>query len=104
VSRWRRSPRQLGLAVERIQGELAPRTLLAEAQQVWPQAVGPGIAAEAQPTAERAGVLTISCAASVWAHELDLMAPVLIERLNGVLRTGRISRLRCVTSAPGGLS
>jgi predicted nucleic acid-binding Zn ribbon protein len=92
------------VAVDRVRDELAPQTLLAEAQQVWAQAVGPGIAAEARPTAERGGVLTISCAASVWAHELDLMAPMLMERLNAVLRTGRISRLRCVTSTPSRLS
>ena len=94
---WRRSPRQLGLAVEQIRDQLAPDTLLADVQRVWPEAVGEAIAAEAQPTAERGGALTVSCSASVWAHELDLMGPQILERLNGVLRTGRIDRLRCVT-------
>lgn len=94
---WRRSPRQLGLAVEQIRDQLAPETLLADVQRVWPEAVGEAVAAEAQPTAERGGALTVSCSASVWAHELDLMAPQILERLNGVLRTGRIDRLRCVT-------
>ena len=96
MTSWRRSPRELGLAVERIREELAPQTLLAEAQWVWPQAVGGAIAAEAEPTAERGGVLTISCSGSVWAHELDLMAPEILERLNEALRSGRITRLRCV--------
>jgi len=32
----------------------------------------------------------------VWAQELDLMAPAILERLNSLLRTGRVSRLRCV--------
>lgn len=97
---WRRSPRQLGLAVERVRDELAPQTLLAEIQRVWPAAVGAGIANEAEPTAERGGVLTISCSASVWAQELDLMAPTIIEQLNEALRTGRVTRLRCVTLPP----
>jgi predicted nucleic acid-binding Zn ribbon protein len=104
VSLYRRSPRPVSIALERIQAQLAPETLLAEVQQVWGQVVGAMVAAEAEPTSERAGVLTISCAASVWAHELDLMAPVIVERLNAVLSRGAIARLRCVTlpSRPAG--
>ena len=54
------------------------------------------IAAEARPTTERGGVLTVSCSASVWAQELDLMAPAIVERLNGLLGGPRLERLRCV--------
>jgi hypothetical protein len=32
----------------------------------------------------------------VWAQELDLMGPAIVERLNSLLREGQISRLRCV--------
>ena len=103
MSQWRRSPRQVGLAVEQMRDRLAPETLLAEVQRVWPEAVGAAIAAEAQPTSERGGVLTISCSAAVWAQELDLMSPVITERLNDVLARGRIGRLRCVTLPPEGL-
>ncbi|HUA49803.1 MAG TPA: DUF721 domain-containing protein [Solirubrobacteraceae bacterium] len=94
---YRRSPRQAALAFDRVRGELAPDNLLAEVQGAWRDAVGPAIALEAQPTRERGGVLTVSCSASVWAQELDLMAPAIIERLNQRLRSGRVSRLRCVT-------
>jgi predicted nucleic acid-binding Zn ribbon protein len=87
----------VGLALERIQGELAPQTPLAAVQRVWPQAVGSLIAAEAEPTAERGGVLTVSCSAAVWAQELDLMAPSILERLNASLGEVRIQRLRCVS-------
>ena len=83
-----------------IRDELAPQTLLAEIQRAWPEAVGEAIAVEAQPTAERGGVLTISCSASVWAHELDLMGPTILERLNGVLKGAKVTRLRCV-ALPG---
>lgn len=100
MSPQRRGPRPVAFALERMRGELAPETLLAEVQQVWAQAVGEGIAAEATPTAERAGVLTVSCAAAVWAQELDLMGPAIVERLNGALRRGAISRLRCVSLPP----
>ena len=33
---------------------------------------------------------------SVWAQELDLMAPAIIERLGQLVGPGRVSRLRCV--------
>jgi predicted nucleic acid-binding Zn ribbon protein len=70
---------------------------LAEAQLVWPRAVGSAIAAEASPASERGGVLTVSCSAAVWAQELELMAPTIIERLNELLSGGKVTRLRCVT-------
>lgn len=97
---WRRSPRPLAMALERLDGELSPDTALARVQRVWGEAVGAAIAAEAMPSAERGGVLTVSCSASVWAHELDLMGPVIIERLNSLIGGGRIERLRCVALGP----
>ena len=97
MTRWRRSPRAFGLAVERVRDELAPQTLLAEIQRVWSEAVGQAIADDAQPTAERGGTLTVSCSAAVWAQELDLMGPVILERVNRLLVSGRVDRLRCVT-------
>ena len=97
---WRRSPRQFGVAVEHLRDELAPQTLLAEVQRVWPRVVGAAIAGEAEPTAERGGVLTVSCSGSVWAQELDLMGPAILERLNKELSTGSLTRLRCVTLPP----
>ena len=83
-------------ALTLLADELAPQTLLAEVQRAWPEVVGPSIAEQAQPTAERGGVLTISCSASVWAQELDLMSVAILERLNGALASGTVSRLRCV--------
>ena len=100
MTTYRRSPRRLSLALDHIRDDLEPDTLLAEVQRAWPGAVGTAIAAEAEPTAERGGVVTVSCSASVWAQELDLMAPAIVERLNGALRTGRVSRLRCVALPP----
>lgn len=100
MTRWRRSPRALGLVVDGVRDDLAPETVLAEVQRAWPKAVGQAIAAEAQPTAERGGVLTVSCSAAVWAQELDLMAPAILKRLNPMLSGGRVERLRCVTLPP----
>jgi predicted nucleic acid-binding Zn ribbon protein len=96
VTSYRRSPRRAAIAFDHVRSELAPETLLAEVQQAWREAVGAAIALEARPTRERGGVITVSCSASVWAQELDLMGPAIVERLNSRLRSGRVSRLRCV--------
>ena len=96
MSHYRRSPRPVAIAIEAVRNGLAPETLLADVQRAWLEAVGATIAAEAKPTTERAGVLTVSCSASVWAQELTLMAPTILERLNGLLREGHVTRLRCV--------
>jgi predicted nucleic acid-binding Zn ribbon protein len=97
MTRRRRSPRTLEMAMEQVRDELAPDTLLAEVQRIWGDAVGQAIAVEARPTAERGGALTVSCSAAVWAQELDLMAPVILQRLNERLGGGKLTRLRCVT-------
>ena len=83
-------------ALSALADDLAPRTLLADVQRAWSGVVGASIAEQADPTAERGGVVTISCSASVWAQELDLMAPQIIERLNQALPAGGVARLRCV--------
>src|SRR5689334_17681520 len=100
MTRSRRSPRPLALALDTAREEWAPATLLAEVQRVWPRVVGAAIAAEAQPTSERAGVITVSCSASVWAQELDLMGMSIVGRLNSALSRGRIERLRCISLPP----
>ena len=100
MTSYRRSPRSLSSALDEIRDELEPDSLLAQVQRAWQGAVGMAIAGEAQPTGERAGVVTVSCSASVWAQELDLMAPAILDRLNSALRSGRVSRLRCVALPP----
>ena len=99
MTHHRRSPRSLGLAVEELRDRVAPDTLLAEVQRLWPQAVGATIAAEAVPTAERAGTLTVSCSGAVWAQELDLMSTEILARLNQLIRSAPVQRLRCVTAS-----
>lgn len=75
-------PRRLADALSAYRSEAAPLTLLAAVQQAWPQAAGAGIAAQAEPVAERDGVVTVACHSATWAQELDLMQ----DRLLGVLR------------------
>ena len=95
----RREPRALSHAVAALADRLAAQTTLAEVQRVWAEAVGEVVAAQAEPTGERDGVLTVTCASAVWAQELDLMGPELVERLNAALGSEAVRSLRC-SSAP----
>jgi predicted nucleic acid-binding Zn ribbon protein len=96
----RLAPRSIASALDGLRSEWEPDTLLAAVQRVWPATVGETIAEAAQPTAERGGVLTVACDAAVWAQELDLMAPAILERLNEALPSGGVERLRCVAVPP----
>jgi predicted nucleic acid-binding Zn ribbon protein len=93
----RNAPRPLSVALADLNSTLAPATTLARVQELWERTTGPAIAANATPTAERDGVLTVRCAAAVWAQELDLMAVDLLPRLNAALGGPVIRELRCRT-------
>jgi len=93
----RAAPRTLSLALEDLNSRLAPASTLARVQEAWDAVAGQAIASQARPTAERGGVLTITCVAAVWAQELDLMAGELIARLNAAPGVEGIRELRCRT-------
>jgi predicted nucleic acid-binding Zn ribbon protein len=90
----RRSPRPVGLALDRLTGSLAPATLLAEVQRAWPEAAGAAFAGASEPVSERDGVVTVACVSAVWAQELDLLSERVIERLNEALGQPVVKRLR----------
>ena len=92
----RREFRPVSAALETVTARMAPATLLAEIQMVWAEAAGEAFAAAAQPASERDGVLTVSCASSVWAQELDLMSERVVAALNQRLGRPAVSRLRAV--------
>ena len=100
----RHQPRPVGHAISALADRLAPQTPLAEVQRVWEAAVGTVVAAQAEPTGEREGVLVVTCSSAVWAQELDLMAPDLVDRLNALLNADRVRGLRCRTVSPRGWS
>jgi predicted nucleic acid-binding Zn ribbon protein len=93
----RTAPRPLTYALAGLTDSLSPASTLARVHEVWASTVGAAIAAEATPTGEHEGVLIITCAAAVWAQELDLMAGELIVELNRALGSERIRELRCRT-------
>jgi len=79
--RRRRAPRPATTALRSALEGAAPKTALASLQSVWPELVGERIAMVARPVSERGGEVTIECADSVWAQELDLMQEQLLGRL-----------------------
>lgn len=86
-------------AVEALADRLAPATLLADVQRAWPHVAGAAVAGQAEPVAEREGTITLACSSSVWAHELELLAPGLIDELNETLGSRRVTGLRCRVGA-----
>ena len=95
----RREPRALSHAIAALADRLAPQTTLADVQRVWVDAVGEVVAAQAEPTTEREGVLGVTCSSAVWAQELDLMRPDLVARINAALGAETVRSLRC-SAAP----
>lgn len=93
----RYAPRPLSLALDGFTGSLAPATTLARIQQVWTGALGAVIAEAGLPSAEREGVLTVTCTDAVWAAELDLMSSQVVTRLNEALGEDLVHKLRCRT-------
>jgi predicted nucleic acid-binding Zn ribbon protein len=83
--RHRRAPRRLGSALRPARSRARPKTLLAAVQEAWPRVAGDAVTGEAQPVAERDGLVTVACRSATWAQELDLLQVELIERLNRAL-------------------
>jgi len=98
---YRRAPRSLTSSLEALADELAPQTLLGDVQRIWLAAVGEELARQSSATAERGGVLTVSCADAMWAQELDLMSVQILSELNARLGSGALRRLRCVAVGHG---
>jgi predicted nucleic acid-binding Zn ribbon protein len=94
----RAAPRPLALALEDLRDRLAPATPLAAVQRAWADAAGPAVAREARPVSERGGVVTVACRSAVWAQELDLLAPTILEGLNARLDGVEVRSLRCVAT------
>jgi len=77
----------VGPLVERLLRRLGLDRRLEEQRvvAVWPEVVGPTVAAEAEATAVRDGVLFVDVASNVWLQELGLLRDRIVERLNARL-------------------
>jgi hypothetical protein len=75
--------------VERLEGEIkrelsrfGAQGAMAELVEVWPEAVGEAVAANAWPARiARDGTLHVNTSSSTWAFELAHLAPTILERL-----------------------
>jgi predicted nucleic acid-binding Zn ribbon protein len=90
----RRAPRPLAVALAGVTAGLEPASVLARVQGCWRDAVGDTIGAEAEPVSEREGVVTVACRSSVWANELELLGPELLDKVNAALGSTVVTQLR----------
>jgi predicted nucleic acid-binding Zn ribbon protein len=90
----RRAPESFAQILRDAVADVAPDTLLARVQALWPEVAGAAIAAEAAPSAERDGTVTVECSGAVWAQELALLEPDLVVRLNAALQGEKVRSMR----------
>lgn len=90
----RRAPRALAVALAEVTAGLEPATSLARVQGCWVDAVGEQVAKVAKPVSEHDGVVSVACEDAMWANELELMAPDLLEKVNAELGDRPVSQLR----------
>lgn len=101
----RPGPRHVSAALGAFTRSAAPGTVLARTQAVWREAAGEAVAAVADPVAERGGKLTVRCESAIWSHELELLGPDILGRLNGLLDPsgeGPLRALRVELGTPRG--
>jgi predicted nucleic acid-binding Zn ribbon protein len=96
----RRAPERFADVLRDAVAKAAPDTLLAQVQAVWPEVAGAAIAAEAAPSSEREGVVTVDCSGAVWAQELMLLEADLVGALNRRLEGPQVRSLRFKVKAP----
>ena len=96
----RRGPRPVGLALDAMTDAIAPATVLAEVQRVWPRVAGERFARAAEPVSERDGIVTVACESAVWAQELDLLSERVIAALNEAIGRPAVRRLRPQAAPP----
>lgn len=66
----------------------------------WAEIVGGDLAAHAQPTSLRAGVLRVRADSPVWAHEIGYLSEEIKAKVNAALGTAAVSEVK-VWNAPG---
>ncbi|HEV2075836.1 MAG TPA: DUF721 domain-containing protein [Thermoleophilaceae bacterium] len=104
----RRAPRPLGTVLSETTQRLAPATPLARIRQAWPAVAGDRVTDQAEPVAERDGVVTVACRSAVWANELELLSGDLVQGFSAAMegpdRAPTVRRLRFVVQSDAGAS
>jgi len=60
----------------------------------WNDIVGPDVAAHAEPTSLRSGVLRVRADSPVWAHEIGYLAEEIKSRVNALLDRAAVEEVR----------
>ncbi len=90
------TPLAEALAAYLKQSGFSKRLQQAEVVEIWPELVGPQIAAVTAPESVTPdGVLRVRVATAAWANELSLMTPRILARINQG-RTGRVKQIRWI--------
>lgn len=96
----RRAPEPFAAILRDALADSEPATLLAQVQRVWPEVAGAMIAAHTAPAEEHAGAVTVHCEDAMFANELALMAPDLLDGLNARLTGFQVRELRFRVKTP----
>ena len=68
--------------------------------RAWPEIVGPAIAARAEPTSLRDGVLRVRAESPAWATEISYLADEIRRRADDVVGRGTVTEVRVWTGPP----
>ena len=90
------TPSTLGDILSKVMGEhgLGRGGVMAKLLSVWDKTVGAGIAKHALPESIKGGILTVTVDSPVWMHQLSMMAPGLIEKINTVMGDGTVADIK----------
>lgn len=91
-------PRRLGRSLDRITRSLgAPSAgALATIFERWPAIVGEAVAAHSRPLSLQRGTLTVGADQPAWAAQLSYLEDDMKRRVNGVVGTAVVTRVRVV--------
>lgn len=92
----KQTPSTLGEILGKVMGEhgLGRGGLMAKLLSVWDGTVGAGIAKHALPESIKGGILTVTVDSPVWMHQLSMMAPGLIEKINTVMGADAVADIK----------
>lgn len=90
-----RKPESVGSILQRLLRSLDLDRAVDEhrALALWPEAVGPALAAKTRAVAVLRGRLTVEAKSPVWANECRMMSPQIREKLNRTLGADAIKSI-----------
>jgi predicted nucleic acid-binding Zn ribbon protein len=86
----------IGTVIDKVLRQYRPPTdqAMLKVWEVWTEAVGPVIAANAKPVAFKGDMLLVHVCSSTWLHHLRFLEQEMILKLNGLLGGERVRRIK----------